>query len=185
VDLKGFRDENYRALGGKLGNVLDTIQGLVARGFWVEIVTLLVPGFNDDPAEIRDLTRFIAAVSPSIPWHVTAFHGDYRMGDTRDATGDDLRRAAAIGREEGLSFVYAGNRPGEVLDLEDTRCASCAATVIARRGYRITGYALDAAGRCRCGTALPGVVPPRWTPPADEGGLPGRRPRTIAMRTSA
>ena len=174
VDLKGFRDERYRALGGKLRNVLDTIGGLVARGFWVEIVTLLVPGFNDDEAELRDLTRFLVSVSPEIPWHVTAFHGDYKMGETRDATAEDLRRAAAIGREAGLRFVYAGNRPGEVGDLEDTRCASCERTVIARRGYRITDYALDAEGRCPCGAALPGFVPAGWRPP-----------RPIAMRRTA
>jgi pyruvate formate lyase activating enzyme len=181
VDLKGFRDEHYRSLGGKLHNVLDSIEGLVRRGFWVEIVTLLIPGFNDDPAEIRDLTRFVASVSPTIPWHVTAFHGDYKMGGTRDTSADDLKRAAAIGREQGLRFVYAGNRPGEVLDLEDTRCAACGATVVSRTGYRITGYGLDDAGAClRCGSVLPGVLPAGWRPPPGDGGLPGRRPRPIA-----
>src|SRR5262245_29275641 len=100
------------------------------------------------------------------------------MAGTRDATADDLTRAAAIGREEGLEFVYAGNRPGEVGDLEDTRCARCGATVIARTGYRIRGYALDGAGAClRCGSVLPGVRPAGWQPPAGDGGLPGRRPR--------
>jgi pyruvate formate lyase activating enzyme len=160
VDLKGFRDAHYRELGGKLGNVLDTIVRLHALGFWVEIVTLLVPGFNDDEGEIRDLVRFLASVSPDIPWHVTAFHADYKMSDRRDATADDLRRAAAIGREEGLAFVYAGNKPGAVGDLEDTRCPACGTTVIGRRGYTITGYALDPSGRCtRCRAALPGFFP--------------------------
>jgi pyruvate formate lyase activating enzyme len=160
VDLKGFRDAHYRELGGKLGNVLDTIARLHALGFWVEIVTLLVPGFNDDEGEIRDLVRFLASVSPDIPWHVTAFHADYKMSDRRDATPDDLRRAAAIGREEGLSFVYAGNKPGAVGDLEDTRCPACGTTVIGRRGYTITAYALDPSGRCtRCRAALPGFFP--------------------------
>jgi len=167
VDLKGFRDAHYRELGGKLVNVLDTIRRLSAMGFWVEIVTLLVPGFNDDPAEIRDLTSFLASVSPDMPWHVTAFHADYKMADTRDATPDDLRRAAAIGREQGLRFVYAGNKPGAVGDLEDTRCPGCGATVIARRGYAILAYALDAGGRCvRCAAALPGFFPAGWRPPA-------------------
>jgi pyruvate formate lyase activating enzyme len=160
VDLKGFRDAHYRELGGKLGNVLDTIARLRALGFWVEVVTLLVPGFNDDPAELRDLTRFLSSVSRDLPWHVTAFHADYKMSDTRDATAEDLRRAAEIGREEGLRFVYAGNKPGAVGDLEDTRCPACGATVIGRRGYTITAYALDATGRCtRCRAALPGFFP--------------------------
>ena len=160
VDLKGFRDAHYRELGGKLRNVLDTIARLHAMGFWVEIVTLVVPGFNDDEAELRDLARFLASVSRDIPWHVTAFHADYKMADRRDATPADLRRAADIGREEGLRFVCAGNKPGEVGDLEDTRCPGSGATVIGRSGYTITAYALDAGGRCaRCGTVLPGVFP--------------------------
>jgi len=157
VDLKGFRDAHYRELGGKLGNVTDTIRRLHAMGFWVEIVTLLIPGFNDDPVELADLTRFLASVSPDIPWHVTAFHGDYKMTDTRDATAEDLIRAAAIGRAEGLRYVYAGNLPGQVGDLEDTRCPSCGATVIGRRGYRVTHRAQDELGRClACRTPIAG-----------------------------
>jgi pyruvate formate lyase activating enzyme len=148
VDLKGFTDAHYRELGGKLVSILDTIERLHAMSFWVEIVTLLVPGFNDDPAELGDLTRFLAAVSPDIPWHVTAFHADYKMTETRNATASDLIRAAAIGRESGLRYVYAGNLPGEVGGLEDTRCPSCGVTVIARRGYRVSLRAQDAEGRC-------------------------------------
>jgi len=162
VDLKGFRDAHYRELGGKLGNVLDTIARLHAMGFWVEIVTLLVPGFNDDPAELRDLARFLAGISKDIPWHVTAFHADYKMADRRDTTVEDLRRAAEIGSGEGLRFVYAGNKPGQVGDLEDTRCPACGTTVIGRRGYVITSYALDDRGGCaRCGATLPGFFPLR------------------------
>ena len=148
IDLKGFTDAHYRELGGKLRNVVETIERVHAMGFWLEVVTLLVPGSNDDPAEVRDLTRFLASVSPDIPWHVTAFHADYRMRETRDTQARDLIRAAAIGREAGLRYVYAGNLPGEVGELEDTRCPSCGATVIARRGFRVTRRALDGAGRC-------------------------------------
>ena len=158
VDLKGFRDAHYRELGGKLGNVTGTIERLHAMGFWVEIVTLLIPGFNDDAAELADLTRFLVSVSPDIPWHVTAFHGDYKMTATRNTTAADLVRAAVIGRTSGLSYVYAGNLPGAVGDLEDTRCPSCGAVVIGRRGYRITRRAQDGEGRCAaCRTLIPGV----------------------------
>src|SRR5687767_4625034 len=73
VDLKSFDDRHYRQLGGRLQPILDTIQWLHRNGVWVEIVTLLVPGFNDSDAELRGLTKFIASVSPDIPWHVTAF----------------------------------------------------------------------------------------------------------------
>jgi pyruvate formate lyase activating enzyme len=157
VDLKGFTDAHYRELGCTLQNVLDSIRRLHAMGFWVEIVTLLIPGFNDDPDEIRGLTEFVASVSADIPWHVTAFHGDYKMAATRNTTADDLMRATAIGRRAGLRYVYAGNLPGRVDDLEDTRCPSCDAAVIQRRGFRVTARALDAAGRClACGGAIAG-----------------------------
>ncbi len=157
IDLKGFRDAHYRELGGKLQSVLDTIVRVHAMGFWLEIVTLLIPGWNDEPGELRDLGRFLAGVSKDIPWHVTAFHADYRMRDTRDTTADDLVRAAAIGRNEGLRYVYAGNLPGEVGGLEDTRCPSCGAAVITRRGYRVLSRAQGPSGGClSCGTPIAG-----------------------------
>src|SRR5437868_13145800 len=79
VGLKSFNDRHYRQLGGRLQPILDTIQRLYAMGFWLEIVTLLIPGFNDSPDELKRLTEFVTSVSPDIPWHVTAFHGDYKM----------------------------------------------------------------------------------------------------------
>jgi pyruvate formate lyase activating enzyme len=157
VDLKGFKDQRYRELGGKLASVVDTIKRLHAMGFWVEVVTLLIPGINDDPGELRELTKFLASVSPDIPWHVTAFHGDYQMTGTRNTLASDLVRAAAIGREAGLRYVYAGNLPGEVGGLEDTRCPACGATVISRRGYQVGKRAQDAQGRClACKTPIAG-----------------------------
>jgi pyruvate formate lyase activating enzyme len=126
----------------------------------VEIVTLLIPGFNDSPDELRRLTSFVAGVSPAIPWHVTAFHGDYKMSDPEDTTAEMLLAAADIGRQAGLRHVYAGNLPGRVGDLEDTRCASCAATLVARHGYQIRSYSVTPAGGCpACGTRVPG----RWS----------------------
>ena len=115
VDLKGFDDRRYRKLGGRLAPVLDTIRMLYQEGFWLEIVTLLVPGFNDSEDELRRLTEFIAGVSPDIPWHVTAYHRDYRMNDCADTTAEDLFRAAEAGRRAGLRLCVRGepSRPGE------------------------------------------------------------------------
>lgn len=159
VDLKSFDDKQYRKLGGRLAPILDTIRSLHQRGLWVEIVTLLVPGFNDDDQEIGRLTEFIASVSPDIPWHVTAFHQDYRMQDPENTTAAGLRRAAARGRAAGLRYVYAGNLPGEVGGDEDTCCATCGRVLIARDGYRVRDYALTPTGGCPdCGAVLPG----RW-----------------------
>lgn len=159
VDLKSFRDRRYRQLGGRLAPVLKTIEALHRAGTWLEIVTLLVPGFNDDEQELRELTSFLAGVSRDIPWHVTAFRRDYKMTDRGDTTPEMLERAAALGTEAGLRYVYAGNLPGRVGHHEDTRCPTCQRTVVARRGYHIVRNELAATGRCPgCATRIPG----RW-----------------------
>jgi pyruvate formate lyase activating enzyme len=160
VDLKGFDDARYRKLGGTLAAVTETIRMVHARGMWLEVVTLLVPGFNDDESELRALTAFLASVSPGIPWHVTAFHPDYRMTAARATRSEDLLRAAAIGVAAGLRFVYAGNRAGQVGEWENTRCPGCGATLIERHGYRVTPRLVGSDGACRrCGRSIPGIWP--------------------------
>lgn len=159
VDLKAFRDRSYRQLGGLLETILASIRGIHARGFWLEIVTLIVPGLNDDEGELHEAAEFIASVSPDIPWHVTAFHPDYRMDD-RDATpARALVRAAEVGVAAGLRYVYAGNLPGRVGPFEDTRCPGCGKTVVRRVGFRVLERRVDPGGRCQgCGTVIAG----RW-----------------------
>ncbi len=165
VDLKSFDDRHYRQLGGRLQPILDSIRRLHDMGFWVEIVTLLVPGFNDSESEVRHLTEFVAGVSPDIPWHVTAFHAEYKMTSPEDTTAEMLLRAAEIGRESGLRFIYAGNLPGEVGDLENTRCPSCKSLLVERYGYLIRGYRLTPSGACPdCGTPIPGRWSERFEP---------------------
>ena len=159
VDLKSFDDHHYRQLGGRLEPILDTIRRLVAMDFWVEIVTLLIPGFNDSPDELSRLTEFVSNVSPDIPWHVTAFHGDYKMTQPNPTTAEMLLGAAAIGRASGLRHVYAGNVPGQVGSLEHTHCATCSEPLIERSGFAVRGYHISADGACpACGTPVPG----RW-----------------------
>src|SRR6201989_895135 len=130
VDLKSFDDRHYHELGGRIGPILETIRSLYQMGIWLEIVTLLIPGFNDSDDELRKLTDFVASVSPDIPWHVTAFHADYKMQDQRDTTVEDLLHAVEIGQNAGLHYIYAGNLPGMVEKWEDTRCVNCAETLI-------------------------------------------------------
>jgi pyruvate formate lyase activating enzyme len=159
VDLKTMQDRQYRKLGGVLNHVLDTIRGAHQLGLWVEVVTLVVPGFNDSPEELWDAARFLVSVSPDIPWHVTAFHPDYKM-DSAYTPAETLRTAAEIGQEAGLRFVYAGNLPGEVGTYEDTSCPSCGQRLIQRRGYVIEEYRLTAEGACpNCAVPLPGIWP--------------------------
>jgi len=160
VDLKSFDDHHYRQLGGRLQPILDTIRRLHEMGIWLEIVTLLIPGFNDGNEELRQMTEFISSVSPDIPWHVTAFHQDYKMTSPDDTRAEDLLRAAALGREAGLRYVYAGNLPGQVAELENTLCSTCGETLIQRHGYFIEEYRLTPEGNCpACHTHVPG----RWS----------------------
>ena len=158
IDLKSFRDKNYRSLGGKLENIVNGIQMVHAMGFWLEIVTLIIPGFNDSDEELGDIARFLAGLSPTIPWHVTAFHKDYKMQDPDNTTAETLLRAARIGETAGLQYIYAGNLPGRVGRYEDTRCPRCQATLIRRVGYRILEDRLTGRGRCfNCQQLIPGV----------------------------
>jgi pyruvate formate lyase activating enzyme len=157
VDLKSFRDAAYRKLGGRIEPILETIPRLVELGFWVEIVTLVVPGFNDSDAELRDMTRFLAGISPDMPWHVSAFHRDYKMTDPQDTPAATLVRACEIGAAAGLRYVYAGNLPGRVGEWENTRCPACQRTVIARRGFRVLENRLMNGACPDCGAPVPGV----------------------------
>lgn len=178
VDLKGFDDRRYRQLGGRLQPILDTITRLHGMGLWVEIVTLLVPGFNDSEAELRELAAFIASVSPTIPWHVTAYHEDYRMAGTGNTTAAMLRGAVEIGREAGLQFVYAGNMPGAVGDLETTRCPGCRKALVERDGYTIRSYRLTPDGACpSCAARIPG----RWSPTFEGQAWPGLHERRLRL----
>jgi pyruvate formate lyase activating enzyme len=160
VDLKSMDDRHYRELGGVLQNVLDTIQGIHERGMWLEVLTLVIPGFNDSEDELRRAAAFVASVSRDVPWHVTAFHPDYKMTDRGATPTSTLVRAAEIGTEEGLRYVYAGNLPGRVGKWEDTRCPECAATVIERYGFRVRKNRLVEGACPKCRTPIPG----RWNP---------------------
>ena len=158
VDLKSFNESRYRELGGRLGEVLATIRMLQEKGYWLEVVTLIVPGFNDTDEELASIARFLAGVSRDIPWHVTAFHPDYKMADRGATPVKRLLSAAGLGRAEGLRYVYAGNIPGGVGGWENTCCPGCGLVVIEREGFRVLSNLLKS-GRC------PKCLPPlagRW-----------------------
>lgn len=158
IDLKCMSDKNYRKLGGTLQNTLDGIKRVKEMGIWLEVVTLVIPGFNDSNEELWDAARFLASVSADIPWHVTAFHKDYKMTDPDNTDAATLIRAAEIGREAGLRYVYAGNLPGRVGEYEDTRCPKCGFAVVERRGYLIRRFSVTEEGRCpKCGENIAGI----------------------------
>jgi pyruvate formate lyase activating enzyme len=159
VDLKTFNPKHYRQLGGVMENVTDTIRMLKERGFWVEIVTLVVPGFSDDLDEARRIADFLASVDPLMPWHMTAFHPDYKMTDGyRNTTVEDLMRIVDIGKQAGLKYLYPGNLPGQVGEWENTRCHHCEATVIKRYGFLVLHNRVKEDGLCPdCHKPLPGI----------------------------
>lgn len=172
VDLKCFTEKGYRKLGCTLSNVLETIERLKAMGFWVEIVTLVVPGFNDSEEELRGIAKFLAGVSPDIPWHVTAFHPDYKMTDPPRTQAETLLRAYDFGKEAGLHFIYPGNIPGAVGDRENTYCPACDALLIERRGFYVLRNRMDGAKCPDCGHEVPGVWEERAPRHSVGNGLP-------------
>jgi pyruvate formate lyase activating enzyme len=181
IDLKSMSDRNYRRLGGVLQNTLEGIRLVHEMGLWLEIVTLVIPDFNDSTEELTDAARFIASVSPDIPWHVTAFHQDYKMTDPDNTNARTLIRAAEIGIEAGLRYVYAGNLPGQVGEYENTYCPQCRQLLIERFGYIILDYRLTDEGCCpRCEAQIAGIWPRRdEVRTGSAGDLFTRRPRPV------
>ncbi len=160
IDLKCMNDTNYRKLGGVLQNTLDGIKRAREAGLWVEVVTLVIPGFNDSNEELWEAARFLAGLSLDIPWHVTAFHKDYKMTEPDNTDAQTLIRAAEIGREAGLRYVYAGNLPGNVETYESTHCPRCSYRLVKRSGYVVREYKLTGDGKCpECGEKIAGLWP--------------------------
>ena len=158
IDLKGFSDSFYQQVtGARLRPVLDTISYAVHEtNVWVELTTLLLPGYNEASSDLREMCRWIVTeLGPDVPLHFTAFHPDNRMRDLPRTPSRTLARARAIAQEEGLHYVYTGNI--EDPDGQTTYCPNCKSPVIRRDRYTIDSYDLDAEGRCRvCGTQIPG-----------------------------
>jgi pyruvate formate lyase activating enzyme len=116
-----------------------------------------VPQFNDSDEELTNMAEFLASVDVDIPWHVTAFHEDYKMSGNGDTDAGTLLRAYEIGKRAGLRYIYPGNIPGAFGDREGTHCPNCNAVVIGRRGFRVVSYHL-VDGKCaECATPIPGV----------------------------
>ena len=158
IDLRSFSEKEYRRLGGNLSAVLETIQSVYATGIWLELVTLLVPGYNDSDKEMAEIAEFIAGISPAIPWHVTAYHPDYKMQDRGRTPVDTLLRATRHGKEAGLQFVYSGNLPGQVKNTENTYCPHCQQLLVERKGFRVLSVHLKGESCPSCNVPVPG----RW-----------------------
>jgi pyruvate formate lyase activating enzyme len=156
IDLKAFTDKFYREVcGAKLAPVLETIELMKELGVWVEVTTLVIPGWNDTDSELKKIARFIKGIDPEMPWHVTRFHPTFKMTDRGATPSSTLQRARQIGIAEGLKYVFVGNIPGE--DGENTICPQCGEKVVERTGFSIMSQNL-ANGKCgNCGHSIAGV----------------------------
>ncbi|HSP06890.1 MAG TPA: AmmeMemoRadiSam system radical SAM enzyme [Acidobacteriota bacterium] len=167
VDLKAFSDEFYRkVLGGRLQPVLDSLRYMKTRGIWLEITTLVIPGWNDSESELQAAAQFIVSeLGPDTPWHLSRFYPAYRMhsiGATPEAT---VLRTMRIGREAGLRYVYAGNLPSG--DFANTYCPACHKEIVCRAKFDVIKNDL-VNGKCRyCGMRIPGV----WSLQSDKRHL--------------
>ncbi len=155
IDLKGSDDFYKRICGARRDGVLRSIKKLFERGIWIEITTLIIPGYNDSEKDLEEIAHFIASLSKDIPWHVTAFYPHYKLTHARPAGYSDLKKAYDIGKKAGLNYVYMGNIWG--VEGENTFCPQCGSTVIRRVGYTVDTSGFED-GRCKeCGMEIKGL----------------------------
>jgi pyruvate formate lyase activating enzyme len=157
VDLKAFSDEFYRRqCQGRLQPVLDSIAAMHGAGIHVEVTTLVVPGRNDSDEQLGGIARFLADLSPELPWHISRFHPDYKETGLPPTPVETMRRAEAFGREAGLHYVYLGNVL--VGGSQDTRCPDCGEVLVQRRGFARPAVYLTEPRCPGCGRQVPLVL---------------------------
>ncbi|WP_022661343.1 AmmeMemoRadiSam system radical SAM enzyme [Paucidesulfovibrio longus] len=157
IDLKAFTDKFYKELcGARLAPVLENLKTMRGMGWWLEITTLVIPGWNDSPEELGRIADFIGQeLGRDTPWHVSRFHPQFRMATTPPTPVATLETALQAGKDAGLRFVYIGNVPGH--DADNTYCRDCGARLLERVGFGVARNDVQD-GKCgRCGVAVPGV----------------------------
>ena len=161
IDVKGFTETFYQKhCKASLKHVLETVEYAKKQGIWVETTTLLIPDENDGDDELDKLTKWLAGVDHSIPWHISAYHPDYKFTSKARTPLSTLERAYAIGKRNGLQFIYMGNVGGS--GKCNTECPKCGTTLVRRRGMmdtRVDSSAFDlTTGTCKkCGASIPGI----------------------------
>ena len=156
IDLKAYSDSFYKEqCGAKLEPVLKNLATLVELGVWLEVTTLIIPGLNDSVKELKSLARFLADLSPDIPWHISRFHPTYRLLNLPATPAETIHRACELGHEAGLKYVYPGNLPGD--EGEKTSCHSCGKTLIDRFGFQVQQNCIVNRRCPQCGETIPGV----------------------------
>lgn len=157
VDVKAFSEDFYKQqCSARLAPVKERLQHMKKLDIWVEVTTLVIPGLNDDPGELRALAEFIAKeLGTETPWHVSRFHPCHRMTDRPATPVATLRKAREIGVRAGLKYVYTGNVPGEPSAW--TCCWHCGRPLIMRRGFAVSENRLQGSRCPDCGVFIHGV----------------------------
>lgn len=156
IDLKAFSNDFYRSYcGGKLNPVLDSIEIMNQNEIWIELTTLMIPGLNSDPKELRDLISFISGIDPSIPWHVSRFFPNYKITDKMPTDTGQIEEILVTGKEMGLLYLYGGNFSSKLW--ENTFCPECNTLLIERSGYSTRIDNLESGKCAECGEKIPGV----------------------------
>lgn len=154
IDLKSFSEETYKEkIGGKLKPVLDNIKNMHKRKIWIEVTTLIVPGLNDSTDELKSIAGFLANIDKSIPWHLSAYHPQYKS-DLPPTPLNSIEAAIRIGKGAGLKYVYGGNIFSG--GYEDTYCPDCNKKLIKRQGFSITGNNIRNGDCKNCGKSIDG-----------------------------
>ncbi len=157
VDIKGFSDRTYLRIGHiqKFKGILEAAEKAHKLGMHVEVVTNVIPAYNDDEKELRDIAAWIKnSLGPATPWHVTRFHPHHELADVRPTPISTLEKAWSLGKEAGLWYVYLGNVPGH--RWENTWCHGCGELLIERYIFDVRRNKIEN-GRCpACGTVIPG-----------------------------
>jgi pyruvate formate lyase activating enzyme len=158
VDLKSMRGTTYKDLGGRLKEVMDFIESIYNSRIWLEVVTLVIPGINDNTEEFREIARFIISLSPQIPWHVNTFYPHYLMKNLAKTPYHILEKAVEIGYTEGLKYVYTDGTAKEFENYHHTYCPMCHTCLITRYRQMCTEVILDSYGKCpKCGYIIAGI----------------------------
>ncbi|MBI4677627.1 MAG: AmmeMemoRadiSam system radical SAM enzyme [Elusimicrobia bacterium] len=158
VDLKGFDEGFYRRMvGGELRFVLRTLVELRRLKAFCEVVNLVVPTLNDDPAQIKEMCAWVAAnMGADTPVFFSRFHPQYKAQNIPPTPVETLTLARDLGMKAGLRYVYVGNVPGH--PGENTYCPKCKAVMVRRQGYAILENRISPGGRCpNDGTRIPGI----------------------------
>jgi len=154
IDLKTFNPSYYKQLGGKLEPILENLKRFKALGIWLEITTLIIPSKNDSKEELKAIASFISEeLDVNTPWHISAFHPDFKEQTLPKTSQEKLQEAYTIGKEAGLNYVYVGNASFENITL----CTQCKSVLIKREQFNVVFNHLVQSKCPHCNKKLEGV----------------------------